>query len=574
MAVASYMLVLLGLMTLMLVGLTGLLSGSGGSGTASTSANALQLTGLRAQQAAAAELAASGVELTLQWLHSQPAPPAQMTAFAPSLWGATFAGAPQRAVVNFPNPADSGQTFNILIYPDSGNAASAQKKYLIECTGTCGGAVQIVRAYVQQVSFAKFGYFSDSSAPNVFWSSGATVFDGPVHCNNSDGNPANIVWKSGSGTPIFRDADTDAVTISGPAVQWFLNTPSTPSAPQTVSDWNSLAAGGQGSIHFGAPAIAFPTSSAVQQGAALAGQAAPSQIGVFVPSTGGSLLNGIILGGTTAGGIYIHGDVLQMTLGLGAASVQTISVQQTDGSGYPLTTLVTLNPLLNQTVVAVTRCPAPLHLPVVTTTTYSGATNGVVYCDGDIGSQTVPKSGGLSGVIGDNQLSNLGGSLGQNRLTIATAATKNININGSLVYNTPRQLDSTGLPVSETLDALFTQKAGTLGLIANDIEIVDTGVSGLPLTHVEVDAATLAFGTFDATDSGTRPAGQFILMGSFLVGREGAFGKLGAGASLQAGLSTQRIYDGRLAANPPPVFPTTTSNYEIISWSAAAKTLL
>lgn len=572
MAVAFSMLVLLGLMTLMLIGLTGLLSGSG-SGAASTADNALQLTGKRMQEAAAAETAASGVELTLQWLHSLPAPPAQTAAFAPALWGASFSGSPARAVVSFPNPADAGARFSILIYPGSANTGSDQKQYLVEAVGTCGGSVQIVRALVQTASFAKFGYFSDNSAPNSYWASNVTSFDGPVHCNNLDGTLSNIIWRSSSTAPIFRDTDPDAVTLSGRSIHWFQNTPATAAAPQLAADWAALAAGGENSIHAGCPVIPFPASSAVQQQAALAGQAAPSAVGVFVPSTGGVSVAGILVGASAIGGIYIHGEVSQMTLALGAASVQTITVQQTDASGFPLTTLVTLNPLLNQTIVAVTQLSGPLHLPVITTTIYAGATNSVVYCDGNIGSQSLPKSGGLNGIIADNQVSNLGGLLGQNRLTIATAAGKNININGSLVYNTPRLLDAAGLPISQALDPIFTQKAGTLGLISTDIEIVDTGVGGLPLTRVEVDAATLAFDTFDATDSSTRPAGQFISMGSFLVGHEGAFGKLGSTAGLQTGFSTQRFYDGRLAVNPPPVFPTTTNSYDIVSWSAPAGTL-
>ena len=96
---------------------------------------------------------------------------------------------------------------------------------------------------------------------------------------------------------------------------------------------------------------------------------------------------------------------------------------------------------------------------------------------------------------------------------------------------------------------------------------------GLPITNIEVDAATLAFDTFDATDATTRPAGKFISMGSFLVEHGGSFGKLNAGAGLQTGLATQRFYDGRLAVNPPPYFPAATGYYEILSWSAVARTL-
>ncbi len=574
MAVALTLILLLGIMTIMLVGLAGL-PGSGGTqssgGTVTTAGNALQLTASRAQAATAAETAASGVELTLQWLHAQPSPPAQTTAFAPALWGASLSGNPQRAVVAFPNSASPAGTFSVLIYPDSGNAAAVQKKYMIESIGTSGTAVQIVRAYIQQASFANFGYFSDNSAPDAYWTSGVSAFDGPVHCNNSDGTATNIIWKSGSTTPLFLDTDLNAVTMSGPAIHWFQGTPQNPAAPQSSSDWLSLAAGGQSSVHVGTPVIPFPTSSAVQMQAALSGQAAPTQIGVFVPSTGGSLLLGVLSGASAAGGIYIHGDITQMTLAVSAAATQVITVNQTDQNAQPLTTVITLNPALNTTTVSTTRIQN--LLPVVSLVSYSGATNDVVYCDGNIGSQTLPKSGGLNGVVADNQISNLGGLLGQSRLTIATAADKNININGSLTYNTSRLLGNNGVPLPEILDPIFAQKAGTLGLISKDIEIVDNSALGLPLTNVEVDAAALAYDTFDATDANTRPSGKFISMGSFLVGHGSAFGKLNSGSTLQTGLSTQRFYDGRLAVNPPPQFPAVTTNYDILSWSATAQPL-
>ena len=574
MAVALSMLVLLGIMTVILVGIVAVPQGGSsrtGGDLPSTTVNALQMTEKRRTAAAAAELAASGVELTVQWLDAQPVPPPQTTAFAPALWGATLAGSPARAVLPFPDPSDPSSTFSILIYPDAGNAAAAQKKYLIESVGTSGAAVQIVRAYVQQVSYAKFGYFSDNSAPDACWTSGLTSFDGPVHCNNSDGTPNSIVWKSGSAAPLFLDTDPDAVTLSGPAVHWFLNTPQTALAPQTTGDWLSLAAGGQGSVHTGTPVIPFPVSSAAQMQAALAGQPVPTQTGVFLPSVGGSVSLGVLTGAATAGGVYIHGDVSQMTLGVSAGTTQTITISQTDQNGQPLSTVVTLIPTQNQTTVLTTRFQN--LVPVQSLTTYSGTTNGVVYCDGSIGSQSIPKSGGLAGVIADNQVSNLGSVLSQSRLTIATAAGRNINIDGSLTYNTARVLGNNGVPLPEALDPVFGTKAGTLGLISQDIEVVDTSNLGLPITNIEVDAAALAFDTFDVANANTRPTGKFSFLGSFLVEHGGAFGRLDSAANLQAGLSTQRFYDGRLAVNPPPAFPAASHLYDILSWSAVPQCL-
>ncbi len=562
MAFASAMLVLLGLMTVMLLGGAGMVGSNGGSGTAGAATGSLQLTSARMRSAEAAELAASGVELTMQWLHTQAVLPAQTAAFAPALWNAAFSGSPQRAVLNYPDPSDSRRTFSVLIYPDSGNPGTFQKKYLIECVGTSGGVQQVVRAYVQRVSFAKYAYFSDVSAPDALWTTGLSSFGGPVHCNNSDGVPTAIVWK-GSGPTLLPYTGTDALTVSAPAIHWYYGTPATSLPPRSQTDWLSVAAGGQNTVHVGTPVIPFPVGDTTQKTAALAGQIPPAAPGVFVPNAGGAAI----------GGVYVHGEVQSMVLAVDAAGNQTVLIQQTDSLGLPLTTLITLSGLLNQTVVVTTNLQGALHLPVQLTQTYAGTTNGMVYCDGNIGVQTLPKSGGLSGIVADNQLTNLGGLLRASRLTIATAPNKNMNINGSVMYNTTRILDQNGLPVSAALDAVFGQKAGTLGLISQDIEVVDRDGLGLPLTNVEVDAAALAYDTFDACDPETRPSGRFFFMGSFLVQRGGAFGKLNAGAALSAGLTTNRTYDGRLATAPPPFFPVVTDQYEILSWQTASQTL-
>ena len=571
MAFALTMLVLLGLMAAMLIGIT-LIPGTSGGGAAATAGNSLQLTATRAQATTAAELAASGTELTLQWLHSQTTPPSQMQAFAPTLWGASLTGSPQRAVVSYP---DAAHTFSIRIYPDSGNSGTAPKKYLIEAIGTCGGSVQIVQASVQQVSFAKYNYFSDQSAPDAYWISGVTSFDGPVHCNNSnpDGSAGgvvnNILWKTSATQPIFSDTAADAVTMSGNRINWFLGTPTAATSPYTTTDWASLAAGGAASVHCGTSTIAFPADSTPQKLAALAGTPTPTATGVTLPSSGGgglvtSLLNGVLTsgtnGGTMIGGIYVHGDVKEMTLAVGASDVQSVTVQQQDGVG-PFTTTILLSGPLNQTTVVVTR---PLALPLVAF--YTGTGNGMIYCDGNIGSQSAPKSGGLHGTILDNQV--LGALLPSNHLTIATDAGKNMNIDGSLQYSA-----LLSLPLTQPLNTILTQQAGTLGLISNTIEVVDRDFNNLPLTSVEVDAAILAFNTCDATDVTARPLGTFKQVGSFIVRHGGGFGTLSAGGLLTSGLSTERHYDARLATNPPPVFPTTTTQYDILSWSGVGHTL-
>ena len=78
----------------------------------------------------------------------------------------------------------------------------------------------------------------------------------------------------------------------------------------------------------------------------------------------------------------------------------------------------------------------------------AGTTNGVVYCNGNIGAQGDPKTGGLHGQIADNQLDNSGNLTHNNALTIATPITDNCNLDGSIKYSTSRQIakDASGNP--------------------------------------------------------------------------------------------------------------------------------
>ena len=69
--------------------------------------------------------------------------------------------------------------------------------------------------------------------------------------------------------------------------------------------------------------------------------------------------------------------------------------------------------------------------------------------DSNIGAQGDPKTGGLHGTVADNSLDASGNLLHNNALTIATPQTSNINLDGSLTYNTSRQVakDSSGNPI-------------------------------------------------------------------------------------------------------------------------------
>lgn len=588
MALAGGMLVLFCLLSLVLVGV--LAGTQGGGGLLTLTGNGDQSAGRQMQSTAAFNIADSGVEYTLQWLHSLPSPPNVNKAFQLPAWG----GQPNDPGVVY--PLGSG-TFTVWIFPDALNNApinntigqGAVKKYLIQSTGTSGGVSQTVQAYVQQTSFGNYAVFVDSTPPNAYWGSGTNVFDGPVHSNNSDnatpptpnGALNNIVWSDGTGSapvaPIFTYRGSDAFTVSGPSVNWYRNTYGNRSSPASEAEWGMIATAGSSGVHTGVPMIPMPATDLTQQYVALGqtpppGSSAPpsglpTTLGVFVPSSGGQ----------TTGGMYIHGPVQQMTLSVDPHNntTQIIKIQQTDTNGNPYTTTLTMiastSPPTTQVHVDYLQQSGGTYQAAVTDDTYTGKTNGIVYCDSNIGktdlstqvgsdptTQTLtnPKSGGITGVVADGST-----------LTLATDTSHNVNIDGNITYNTPRQKDSNGhpLPESDPSNATFCTQAGMLGIVSQNVEVVDKDTSGNPITNIEVDAAVMASGTYDACDYGSRPPGAMLNMGSYIVKTRGLFNTSSNG-NVVNGIPCSRYYDNRLASHPPPFFPTTSSQYTVLSW--------
>ena len=226
----------------------------------------------------------------------------------------------------------------------------------------------------------------------------------------------------------------------------------------------------------------------------------------------------------------------------------------------------------------------------------SGMTNGVVYCNGNVGAQGDPKTGGLHGQVADNQLDSNGNATHNNALTIATPQSDNLNLDGSVTYNTSRQVskDAGGNPIyvdvngnhtsdptkgtpvfaSEDGDTNFTSHAGTLGLISNNVLVDKTDYTGNPLNKFEMDGTVLASGLYDADHFADRPVGLWENMGGYLSSTVGTFGQFSnSNFQLTNGFNTQFNYDARMRNSPPPFFPTTGSQYNVVSWQQVGKTL-
>ena len=580
MALAAGMLVMLGLLSLILLGV--LAGAHGGSGLLNMTQNGDQSANQQGQSTAAQNAADSGVENTLQWLHNQPGPPDLARAFALPTWN----GNPGDPAVIYTLPPTSA-TFTAWVFPDAANGQQTVKKYLIQSTGLSGGAAVTVQAYVSLTSFGKYAVFIDRTLPGAYWASGSNVFDGPVHSNNSNGELNNVIWSDGTAgspvAPIFTYAGSDAFTVSGPSINWYRNSSGNPSAPRNDAEWRMIATGGSGSIQTGVPMIPLPATGTLKQQYAVMGQTPPNNDTDTTPPTGipaGTDPVGVLVpnsGGSATGGLYIHGPVQQMNLSVDPnnSTTQIIQIQQTDANSNPYTTTITLNastkPPTTQVHVAYMKNQSGNFSAATTDNTYTGVTNGVVYCDSNIGKTdpphspssdltarplTNPGSGGVTGVVADGA-----------SLTLATDSGHNVNINGSIMYHTPRQKDGSGnpLPESDPSNLAFRTSAGTFGIVSNNVQVVDNDASGNAIKNLEVDAAVMAFGTYNAADSGSRAVGSMINMGTYIVGIRGVFATVN-GLTVTHGIPCSRFYDNRLADHPPPFFPTTSSQYQVLSW--------
>lgn len=565
-------------------------------------------------------IADAGADLGRLWLSQNSLKNGPPNAAA-LVWTTSRAFYGTNGTITNPFNSSAGVTLFVRISPDTINTdqTQTQKRYLIESQARMpSGVVQTVREYVQQTSFGHYAVFVDTNPGNAYWANNhMNVFDGPVHSNNSDGgvppqpNGAanNLLWNSAANaSPIFTYNGPDAFTVSGPTINYWKDNAGNTVAPTNETDWKKIAAAGSAGIKTGTPMVGFPpsgTQKTLQHDAALGSATIPAASGVTISANGGiyihcanssSAANPAPPGSAAA---KTNNDVQTMILDKDASGRQTVVVQQgsdyaySDGTQETLVTRMTILPgggVQYESANFYGPNPPDLvgggnidynkpHQGVPTPTVKSGGSNGVIYCDGNIGLQngvdgntastgggTAAKTGGLSGTVADNQA-----------LTIATDPAKNTNINGSIVYNTPRQKYQAGdtLPPGyavgdykpEALDTGdFKTKAGTLGIVSNNIEV--TRYKDLArtseFTTPEVDAAAFAYGTYDACDFANRPVGTMLNMGSYLVGTRGLFNQP------PNGIPCSRLYDNRLGTSPPPYFPTTGSQYEIVSWQRAS----
>lgn len=250
---------------------------------------------------------------------------------------------------------------------------------------------------------------------------------------------------------------------------------------------------------------------------------------------------------STRGGLYIRGDAA-ITMSVDVSGNQVVTITQ--GSGRTQKTATVIFNKSNGTSTA-----SGTALGQGSPTSANSFSNGVIYCTGNITS--------LSGTVADNSYS-AGKITRRSAWTIATdtLAKKSITITDDLVYKTRPNKD---LPSGHATNLA----AGTLGLVAQDINIADDGTSKHNHPNREIDAVLLAGsdsvnGSISVNNYNQGNTGTLKVIGGLIQSTRGAVGTI-SGGTVKTGYAKDYNYDPRLAIAPPPFYPT-TGQYDRLSW--------
>jgi hypothetical protein len=591
-AMVGVMILLFLILSLLMLSL--LNQGRGGD-VASNAKSGLHLTRRRGELILAQTISESGVRMSLQWLMQQSSAPTNLAAFAPSdvssFYGGTTVGGWTELTLNQGPTSTENATATsftgkakIRFYPYSTNVNSNRKMFGIESIGEYQGYSYTSRVFVRQNSFARYAYFSDT-APSGWWVAGSTRFQGPVHVNGVDatGNAVsttariNIMWRMNDWTApyttdwIFTYPDdgyfTTAMDYSQINWQYSYGTGAYFYDPNWWAPyWQHITAANR-APKTNQPIIKMPAATTDQKNAALGSASEPAStfVGVLIPATGA----------TPTAGIYIGGDVLEMNLSYQQRTThqdQTIEVIQSGGGTSQIKSVIDSCPEDPYTKLMVyTRAVPTDPWTLVNTTNYTSQTNGTIYVNGNIGSQTGSFDGGISGIVANNFMSGTT-VLKENTWTVATASTKTINLRGGLVYQN-LITDATNPNNMKSAASAASTTSGTLGLVAGRFRVPLLDSGGAVLDNLTVHAVVMSYDTFAVVDPTSRPPGVINLLGGFIVKNNSQLGVVQLDGSVVNGFILNRNYDQRIADNPPPNYPVADRSYQVMSFQKVNTTL-
>ncbi|MXV19494.1 hypothetical protein [Deinococcus xianganensis] len=407
----------------------------------------------------------------------------------------------------------------------SGGRIVAQRRY-------SSGGLTTREIVISQPPFSQYQYFvnrrtlpgttaTGNGGRLVFWDE--DTFEGRVHANGTNGSTAPVFWASAAnrGPRFLGKYTSTSATLE-------YSTAARPTADTMF----------QGGYQLGVDAIDLPTNANDQRLATTGIQpgncpntaaclntvfgSGPATSGVFyAPGTAATPNSGGSFGQSGTGGIFVKGNVDNLTLSKTGNFQRIEIVQGGKTTRFEQTGANSWNVYENG----------------VLKKTMSGTFNGMVYVDGNIGSQSPAGNGGLKGDgTGAPDIA------ASSQLTVA--ATGDIFIKDDITYT-----DAPSVPDSKNVLGVYSEKGNVKvnGPLNRDITINGT-----------LMAATTGkgFGTVDYTTSRTTgpTTPKINLTGGIIEEQSQGVGQVGTPGR---GYSRNFKWDPRLSSGlTPPFFPT------------------
>lgn len=433
--------------------------------------------------------------------------------------------------------------WTVTLTPDSQtppNGQNSVKVYEIRSEARLEGRLyRTVIALARQETFARFAWFEDQRASNLWIPATLYRFDGPFHSNSRIRVSVPSGYYEQDTPPTFGAEVTvkEKYEESPDGVQYSGEPPYDAEGNPVVGRYERLYRDGRVGLRTGVNAVEMPTDS-VELSKAAWGSSSPP------PSAPGVHLGVRSDSSDTAGGVFIVGDVDSVVLAVEDGGNRSATIQQGDA-----------------TVKVVETLEAPLTAPdgtpvgVGNTLVYdasggfsihAGLTNGTIYATGSIQS-----------LKGTNK--------GKRTVAVDLAAQKDIVLGGHLLRaDTPQGQEPTG-------------SRDSLGVVGFKVR-VPTSIPRDRDNPLDVYAGIFA-GTkgsegglyIDGWDN-YQGAGKLRLYGGLMQAYKPPWGYF-SGSTLLSGVTLESHYDENLANSPPPFFPT-IGKFQVVSYREEAGTYL
>lgn len=418
------------------------------------------------------------------------------------------------------------------------NPDDTRPAYTVRSTAFLGGTrYRSVSVALCQESMSRFAWFEESGSEGLWIGAESFRIDGPFHTNKY----IQVNVPSGFYGSNHPSTFTQGVTMAGAAPNspdgvnyncpFGTNNPPFDSKGRPIEERyrKIFGEGGSSNVLPRVKKIQLPSHAKDLAAEAWgSGLPPPTQIGVH-PGLGSS-------SNRVEGGLYIVGDVKKMTLAVTGGN-RRLTITQGSNTVEVLETV-------SGTAVAPDGSVIPKDSTMVRTgdefAVYSGLTNGLVYCTGNINS--------LSGV-----------NRGKRTIAVDVAQGKDITITADLT----RADTSPGQAPTGSRD--------NLGLVGHNIWIQNSS-SHTEANPLDIYAALMggrrnADGTVSGYVGPTDvygPLTRVRLFGGLMMGDKQTWGKYSGGRQY-SGMTLESRYDSHLANSPPPYFPS-IAKFRVVSY--------